>query len=55
MGADGHDGTECYADTIRNGSIMQWLFGWDGSQGIPTVAGAECGTFIIVCDCEADR
>ena len=40
VGADGLNGIECNTDKVpTNGSFIQWLFGWDGSQGFPSVAG----------------
>jgi len=40
FGADGFDGIECHADKLpTNGSFINWLFGWDGSHGFPSVTG----------------
>jgi len=38
-GADGYDGYECFTDAVRDGSILQWLFGWDSDHGFPSIAG----------------
>lgn len=38
IGSDGVGGYFCNADRVRNGSFIQWLFGYDGSQGFPSVA-----------------
>jgi len=38
IGEAGVDGFFCNSDKVRNGSFIQWLFGYDGSQGFPSVA-----------------
>ena len=38
-GADGLYGQMCDADKVRDGSLLQWMFGWSPGSGIPSVAG----------------
>ena len=38
-GADGLYGQMCDADKVRDGSLLQWMFGWSPGNGIPSVAG----------------
>ena len=38
-GADGLYGQMCDADKVRDGSILQWMFGWSPGNKIPSVTG----------------
>ena len=39
-GADGLYGQMCDADKVRDGSILEWMFGWSpGNGGLPSVSG----------------
>ena len=38
-GADNLYGQTCDADKIRDGSILQWMFGWSPGSGHLSVAG----------------
>ena len=39
-GSDGLYGQMCDADKVRDGSILEWMFGWSpGNGGLPSVSG----------------
>ena len=38
-GANGLYGEICDADRVRDGSILEWMFGWSPGAGLPSVSG----------------